>query len=74
MRPAEVWLEDDHAAVCAVEIPRPPVADVVVEGVRLVLGQDGHIVQPGIDTVAEGEVDDAILAGAGSRRLWALER
>ena len=38
----------------------PAGADVAVEGVRLVLNQDGDFPQSGVQAVAECKVDDAI--------------
>jgi hypothetical protein len=39
---------------------------------RLVLNEDGDFSEPGIQTIAQGEVDDAVLASERDSRLGAL--
>ena len=52
----------------------PAFADVPVERQRLVLGEDVDAAQIGIDAVGKGDVDDAVLAAKGNRRLGAIAR
>jgi len=47
---------------------------VLGEGDWLILGENNDIKNPGIDTVTQGKVYDAILAGKGNRRFSALLR
>ena len=49
--------------------PRAACADVVVERVRVVLRQDDHVVDVGVDAVAQREVDDPVLARKGDGGL-----
>ena len=65
----DVWLEELHAAGVAVEVPRPAEADVIVQGVGVVLGQDEDVVDVRVDAVREREIDDPVLAGEGHGRL-----
>jgi hypothetical protein len=59
-----VRLVDLHSArKTAVQVPGPPGPDVLVEGVRAILGEDHHVEDAGVDAVGEGEVNDAILPG-----------
>src|SRR5205085_11971689 len=62
---ALVRLEQPHAADRSVQIPRSPDADVVVQRMRSVLGEDGDIIDARIDAVAQREVDDAVLPAEG---------
>ena len=57
--------QDVDTAVGAVQIPGLAVADVTVELQRLVLGEDAHGINAGVDAVTQGEVDDAVLAPEG---------
>ncbi len=50
----------------------PALADVAVEGERLVLGEDVDVAEVGVDAVGESDVDDAVLAGEGYGRLGAI--
>src|SRR4026209_1110721 len=52
-------------------VPRPPEADVVVEGVRVVLGQHEDVVDVRVDAVRQREVDDPVLAAEGDCRFGA---
>ena len=52
----------------------PAHADVPVERQRLVLRRDEDAAQPGIDAVAEREIDDAVRAAKVDRRLGAILR
>ena len=52
----------------------PAHADVPVERQRLVLRRDEDAPQPGVDAVAQREVDDAVRAAEVHRRLGALLR
>jgi hypothetical protein len=50
-------------------IDRPPIAQMFLERMRLVLCQDQDPTQTGVETVAEREVDDAVPSSEGHRRL-----
>ena len=52
----------------------PPHPDVTVERQRLVLRRDVDVAQPGIDAVAEREVDDPVRPAEIDRRLRAVLR
>ena len=60
------------AAVGLVQTPGLAVADVLIQLQRLILGQNADGVNAGVDTVGQGEVDDAVLAAEGNRRLGGL--
>ena len=62
------------AAVDAVEIPRTPVPDIIVELQRLILRQHADRVDAGIDAVAQRKVDDSILASVGDGGLGDMLR
>ncbi len=47
----------------------PRLGDVPVERVRLVLGEDGHLREAGVRQVGQDEVDEAVRAAKGNRRL-----
>jgi hypothetical protein len=49
----------------------PAALQVLDQAVRLVLRRNADAPDPGIDAVAQGEVDDAVLATEGNRRLRA---
>ena len=51
-----------YAAEGAVEIPRQPVADIIIEQERLILRENAHGIYPGIDTVGESKVDNAVFS------------
>jgi hypothetical protein len=65
----DVRLEQLHAAAVTVEVPRPAEADVVVEGTRVVLGQDDHVVDVRVHAVGQREIDDPVLAAERDRGL-----
>ena len=50
----------------------PACANVPIERVGFVLDQDGDFAKPGVETVAEREIDNAILSTKGHRRLGAM--
>ena len=52
----------------------PAFADVPVQRQRLVLRQDVHPTQIGVDAVGKGDVDDAVLPAKGNRRLGPITR
>ena len=56
-----------HATVQTVQIPGLAVADILVQHQRLVLGQDAHCVNAGIDTVRKRKVDDPVLSAKRHR-------
>ena len=58
-----------YAAIGAVQVPGLARADVAVQLQRTVLGQNAHCVNAGVDTVGQGEIDDAVLAAKGHCRL-----
>ena len=60
------------AAVQTVQVPGLAVADVLIQHKRLVLGQNPHRVNVGIDTVGQREIDDAVLAAKRHSRLGQL--
>ncbi len=68
---ADVGLQQRHAAVAAVEVPRATDADVVHQRARGVLGQHGHVGEAGVHRVRQGEVDDPVLAAERDARLGA---
>ena len=68
----DVRLEELDAAVVAVQVPRPPEPDVVVERARVVLGQHDDVVDVRVDAVRQREVDDPVLATERDRRLGAF--
>jgi hypothetical protein len=65
----DVRLEELHAAPVPVEVPRPPEPDVVVQGVRVVLGKDEDVIDVRVDAVRQAEVDDPVLATERDGRL-----
>ena len=56
-------------APVAVQVPGLAVADVVVELQGLVLGEYAHGVDAGVNAVGQREINDAVLAPKGNRRL-----
>ena len=50
----------------------PPHAHVAAQRERLVLGSDEDSPQPGVDAVAEGEVDDAVRTAEVDRRFGSI--
>ncbi len=70
----EVRLQHPNAASHAVEVPRPPDANVVVQAVRAVLRQHGDAVDLRVHAVRQREVDNAVLAGKRDRRFGTLSR
>ena len=60
------------AAMQAVQVPRLAVADVLVQDQRLILGQDAHRINVGVDAVGQREVDDTILSAKRNCRLGEL--
>ena len=61
--------QHEDAAVVAVQVPVLAGAQIRVEGQGAVLGQHAHGVEAGVDAVAEGEIDDPVLAAEGNGRL-----
>ena len=64
--------QDVNAGVHTVQIPRLTGADVVVQLQRLILSEHAHRLDAGIDTVGQGEVDDAVLTAVGYCRFGNL--
>ena len=65
-------LEHQQAADRAVEVPRPPVGEVVAERDRVELLDDPDVGEPGVVAVAEREVDQPVAARERHRGLGAL--
>ncbi len=61
----EDGLEDEQPARRAVEVPRAAVGEVVAERDRIELLHHPHVRQPGVEAVAEREVDQPVRAGVG---------
>ena len=57
------------AAVGLVKTPGLAVADVLIQLLRLILGEDTNSIDAGIDAVGEGKVNNAVLAAEGNGRL-----
>ena len=74
LSPPDVGLQETHSAGVPVQVPRAPLADVIVERAGVVLGEHHHVVDGGVDAVAQREVDDPVLATEGDRRLGPLLR
>jgi hypothetical protein len=64
--------EDAEAAVGLVEIPGPPVCDVIVQRVRFVLLHHPNIRDPAVHAVAERKVDEPVHPGEGHGGLGAI--
>ncbi len=58
-----------HAAVHGIQVPGLAGSDVFIEHHGLVLGEDPHRLNPGIDAVGKRKVDDPVFAAVGHRRL-----
>jgi hypothetical protein len=58
---------DELAQFLGDDVPAHP--DVATERERFVLGGDENAPQPGVDAVAEGEIDDAVGTAEVDRRL-----
>jgi hypothetical protein len=52
----------------------PAGSDMAIEGMRLVLNEDCDLAEPGVQTIAQGKIDDAILPAEGNSRLRTLVR
>ena len=63
---------DELAQVAGHDVPA--LADVAVQRQGLVLGEDVDVAQVGVDAVGERDVDDAVIAAEGDRRLGAVAR
>ena len=66
--------QDLHAAMGAVQAPGLAVADVLVELQRLILGEDAHGVDAGIDAVGQRKVYDPVFSAEGYSRLGRVLR
>ena len=69
-----IGLEYADSALRAVQVPRFADAQVVLEAVRLILGQNPNRGDAGMYAVAEREIDDAKLARERNRGLGPLVR
>jgi len=63
--PAERLPDLETVGRAAVQVPGFADAEMLHQGVRAELGQDGQAVQIGIDGVGEGKINDAVLTGEG---------
>lgn len=72
--PTQVWLEQGHAASLPVEVPGTADGDVLVQGAGPILGENPHPGNPGVGAVAEGEIDDAVVAAEDHGRFGPLFR
>jgi hypothetical protein len=62
------WNRGDVLAEFGVEdVPACP--DMAVERVGFVLNEDGDFAEPGVEAIAEREIDYAIFPAEGNRRL-----
>ena len=66
--------QDLGAAVGLVQAPGLTVADIFIQLQGLILGQDAHGIDAGVDTVGQGEVNNAVLAAEGDGGLGGLFR
>ena len=62
------------AAVGLIEPPGLAVADVLVQFQGLILGENSHRVNPGIDAIGQGKINDAVLTAKGNGRLGGVFR
>ncbi len=67
-----VRLQHMNAAIQAVQIPRLPVADILVQQQRLVLREKADGIDAGVDTVGKREINDAVLAAERNGGLCQL--
>ena len=67
-----IWLEYVNAALLPVQVPGFANADMLVQRVGAILCQHSDISDAGVDAIAQGEINDAILAGERNRRLGTL--
>ena len=59
---ARIGRQNEDAAILLVEIPRASRAEIVVKLQRTVLREDADLVDAGIGAVAQGKINDAVLA------------
>ena len=55
-----------NASMQAVQIPGLSVSDVLVEHKRLILGQNTHSIDAGINAVGQRKIDDTVLSAEGN--------
>ena len=63
--------QDAESTRVAVEVPRAPVQQVIVEGVGAVLLRDPDVADAAVHAVGEREVDEPVVAGERERRFGA---
>ena len=59
---ALIGRQDLNAAEGAVKIPRQTVADIIVEKERLILRENTHGINAGVDAVGKSKVDDTVFS------------
>jgi len=64
--------QDLRAAVGLVQAPGLAVADVFIQLQRLILGQNAHGIDAGVDAVTQGEINNAVFAAKGNSGLGSL--
>ena len=68
-----IWLEQVNAALLPVQVPGLANPYMIVQRVGAILCQHGDIHDAGVDTVAQGKINDAVFPGertAGLARFW----
>ena len=58
-----------HTAMGTVQPPRLAVADILIQFQRLILGQNTHSIDLGVDTVGKRKIDDSVLSAEGNCRF-----
>ena len=63
-----------RAGMGLVQVPGLSVSDILIQLQRLILGQNTHSVDAGVDTVAQRKIDDTVFAAEGNGRLGGFLR
>ena len=63
-----------RAGMGLVQVPGLTVSDILIQLQRLILGQNTHSVDAGVDTVAQRKIDDTVFAAEGNGRLGGFLR
>src|SRR5207248_262747 len=75
-----IWLEQANATLLPVQVPGLTNAEMIVQRVGPVLGQDSHIGDTRVHAITEGKINDAVLTGerygggASCQRRWCGRR